>query len=114
MLVCPENSKVEGTVKGVDDDVIVLDAPSGDKKLPAKDPAKRKPTYLAAKNMFRRVLNNLTTIIEERKTDKKCIEKKEKQKEMKKIISKLEEVNDDDDKDVHLIWAVTSGGADLF
>ena len=32
---------------------------------------------------------------------------------MKKIISKLEEVNDDGDKDVHLIWSVTSGGADL-
>ena len=72
---------------------------------------------MAAKNMFRRVLkksrSNLTNIIEERKLDKKSNEKKQKQKEMKKIISKLEEVNEDGDKDVHLIWSVTSGGSDL-
>ena len=57
---------------------------------------------------------NLTKIIEDRKLDRGSLEKKQQQKEMKKIISKLQDVNSKDgDEDVQLIWAVTSGGADL-
>ena len=111
--------KKDETVTVPDGDVIVLDGSTGGKKVVTpKDPAKRKPTWYAAKNMFRRVVKrsreNLTSIIEERKIDRASVEKKQKQKEMKKIISKLQTVeNNDGDEDVELIWAVTSGGTDL-